>query len=129
MSATAAIERYLRTGDHDPRFFGWPGDVIERERQAHHALKRALVDEVSRRAAGRRPSAEMPAIDITAGTRAKVEPMVRGLFPEMAHEVMLRDAARARNGRKHILARCAPRRERRASSSKARSGTMRSEGQ
>jgi hypothetical protein len=87
--ATAAIEHYLRTGDHDPYFFDWSGDVIERERRAHGDLKRALVDEVSRRAAGRRPSVEMPSIDLTAFTRAKVEPMVRGLFPEVEQEVML----------------------------------------
>lgn len=90
MPVSAAIERYLRTGDHDPYFFDWSGDVIERERRAHDDLKRALVDEVSRRAVGRRPSAEMPAIDLTAFTRAKVEPMVRGLFLEVEHEVMLR---------------------------------------
>ncbi len=70
-------------------FLGWSGDIIERERRAHDDLKRALLDEVVRRAGGRRPSAEMPTIDLTAFTRAKVEPMVRGLFPELEHEVML----------------------------------------
>lgn len=90
MSTAAAVERYLRTGDHDPYFFDWSGDVIERERRAHDDLKRALVDEVSRRAAGRRPSAKMPPIDLTAFTRTKVEPMVRGLFPAPEQEVMLR---------------------------------------
>ncbi|MRG96516.1 hypothetical protein [Polyangium spumosum] len=90
MPTSAAIEHYLRTGDHDPYFFDWSGDVIERERRACQDLKRALVDEVSRRAAGRRPSAEMPAIDLTSFTRVKVEPMVRGLFPKVEQDVMLR---------------------------------------
>lgn len=90
MPVSAAIERYLRTGDHDPYFFDWSGDIIERERRAHEDLKSALLGEVSRRAAGWRPSAEMPAIDLTAFTRAKVEPMVRGLFPPPEQEVMLR---------------------------------------
>jgi len=85
----AAIEHYLRTGDHDPHFPEWTGDIIERERRAHDDLMRALIDEVSRRTAGRRPSAEMPAIDLTAFTRAKVEPMVRGLFPRAEQDVVL----------------------------------------
>lgn len=63
--------------------------MLERERRAHGDLKRALVDEVRRRAAGRRPSAEMPAIDVTTFTRAKVEPMVRGLFPRSEQKLML----------------------------------------
>jgi hypothetical protein len=86
---SAAIEHYLRTGDHDPHFPGWSGDTLERERRARGDLKRALVDEVRRRAAGRRPSVEMPAIDLTIFTRAKVEPMVRGLFPRSEQERML----------------------------------------
>jgi hypothetical protein len=86
----AAIEHYLRTGDHDPHFPEWTGDIIERERRAHDDLMRELVGEVVRRAASRRPSAEMPAIDLTAFTRAKVEPMVRGLFPPAEQDVMLR---------------------------------------
>lgn len=90
MPTAAAIERYLRTGDHDPYFFDWSGDVMERERRAHEDLKRALLDEVVRRAAGRRPAVEMPAIDLTAFTHAKVEPMVRGLFPPTEQEVILR---------------------------------------
>jgi hypothetical protein len=90
VSTAAAIEHYLRTGNHDPYFFDWSGDIIERERRAHDDLKRALVDEVSRRAVDRRPSAEMPTIDLAAFTRGKVEPMVRGLFPPAEHEVMLR---------------------------------------
>lgn len=86
----AAIELYLRTGNHDLLFSGWPGNIIEAERRAHDELKRALVEEVVRRAAGRRPSAEMPVIDLTAFTRAKVEPMVCGLFSQPEQEPMLR---------------------------------------
>jgi hypothetical protein len=86
---SAAIKHYLRTGDHDPLFLEWPGGVVERGRRADGDLKRALVDEVRRRAAGRRPAAEMPAIDVTTFTRAKVEPMVRGLFPRSEQEIML----------------------------------------
>lgn len=90
MPAAAAIEHYLRTGNHDPHFREWTGDIIKRERRAHDDLLRALVDEVARRGDGRRPSVEMPAIDLVAFTRAKVEPMVRGLSPQAEHEVMLR---------------------------------------
>jgi hypothetical protein len=90
VSTVSAIEHYLRTGDQNPYFFAWSGDVIERERRVHDALKRSLVEEVSRRAAGRRPSAEMPTFDLSAFTRAEVEPMVHGLFPPAEQEVLLR---------------------------------------
>lgn len=59
MPTVAAIERYLRTGDHDPHIPGWSGDVVERERRAHHDLKRALVDDVALRTAGRRSLLEL----------------------------------------------------------------------
>ena len=85
----ASIEHFLRTGDHDPHFPAWSGGVIERERRAHDDLKRTLVDEVLRRSAGRHPAVEMPAIDLTTFTRAKVEPTVRGLFRRSDQERML----------------------------------------
>ena len=53
-------------------------------------MTRALLDEVKRCAAERRPAVEMPAIDIKSFTRAKVEPMVRGLFPNAEQDAMLR---------------------------------------
>jgi hypothetical protein len=90
MSPAAAIERYLRTGEHDPLFRGWSGRVVDRARRGDDDMKRALIEEVTRRAVGRRRPAQMPALDLTAFTRAKVEAMVRGLFPEPEHEPVLR---------------------------------------
>lgn len=84
-----AIEHYLRTGHYDPHFPGWSGNIIERERRAHDDLKRALMDEVARHAVGHRPAIAMPTIDLTAFTRAKVEPLVRGLFPRAEQETIL----------------------------------------
>ncbi|NUQ73380.1 MAG: hypothetical protein HUU21_07480 [Polyangiaceae bacterium] len=84
-----AIEHYLRIGHYDPHFPGWSGNIIERERHAHDDLKRALVDEVARHAVGYRPAIAMPTIDLTAFTRAKVEPLVRGLFPRAEQETIL----------------------------------------
>jgi hypothetical protein len=37
----AAIERYLRTGDHEPTFPAWPGNVREHERQGSDGISRA----------------------------------------------------------------------------------------
>ena len=92
MTTTAlsdAVERYLRTGSHDPIAAAWPGDIIERTRRAHHELLQALVAEVTRRS-GTRPTPE-PARDLgsVAFTRAKVEPMVRGLFPRAERQPVL----------------------------------------
>jgi hypothetical protein len=77
----AQIERYLRTGEHDPSCTAWPGNVIEAERRAHDDLLRALVQEVRRIANGRLPPATVRDLDLVAFTRQKVTPMVDGLFP------------------------------------------------
>lgn len=75
------IKRFLATGDHDVLPYGWPGDWLTAAKQADHAMREALVAEVSRRAAGlRAPTA--PVLDFHAFTRSKVAPMVNGLFPE-----------------------------------------------
>lgn len=60
-------------------------DFAEEEEKKH-----ALVAEVARRTAGLRSSVAMPVIDVKAFTRAKVEPMVRGLSPREEQELVLR---------------------------------------
>jgi len=84
-----AIERYLRTGSHDPTGAPWPGDVIERTRRAHHELLQALVTEVTRRASTLPVPELLQGFDGVAFTRAKVEPMVRGLFPRVERQAVL----------------------------------------
>ncbi|MCI1710833.1 MAG: hypothetical protein LKM39_11400 [Chiayiivirga sp.] len=82
------IERYLRSGDSDMMGSAWPGDIMERGRSQRTALRGALLDEVRRLSKGRTHAA----VPDNAGvefTRAKVEPMVRGLFPKAEQEVVL----------------------------------------
>lgn len=82
------IERYLRTGDSDSLCWAWPGDIFERGRRAHADLRGALVEEVRRLAKGlsHEPVPEGVGVEFT---RAKVEPMVRGLFPKVEQDVVL----------------------------------------
>jgi hypothetical protein len=84
-----AIERYLRTGSHDPSGAPWPGNIIERSRRAHDELIEALVSEVTRRAKTRPAPDLVQGFDGVAFTRAKVEPMVWGLFPRVERPAVL----------------------------------------
>jgi hypothetical protein len=87
----AEIERYVRTGDSEPWLAAWPGaNVIERERNGHDALKAALVAEVERRGTGRSAPLAIADADLPAFTRAKVAPMVRGLFPAREQDAVLK---------------------------------------
>jgi len=82
------IERYLRTGETDPYRSAWSGGFLEREKRAHDDLRRALVREVRRLTAGLRHE-PLPESDTVSFTRAKVEPMVRGLFPRADQDLVL----------------------------------------
>lgn len=82
------IERYLRTGDADMMGHPWPGDIMERGRRQHADIRGALLAEVRRLAKGRTHEA-MPDNVGVEFTRAKVEPMVRGLFPKDEEELVL----------------------------------------
>lgn len=82
------IERYLRTGDTDPWRDAWPGDIVERGGLGRAALRAALVQEVRRLAEGRSHEPVPDGIGVEF-TRAKVEPMVRGLFPRVEQDVVL----------------------------------------
>lgn len=88
--ALSEIQRFIETGDHDPKFWGWPGnDVLEKCRNGSRALEDALIEEVHRRIEGISiPKVEIPP-DLVAFTRSKVEPMVRGLFPGKEQEGVL----------------------------------------
>ena len=87
-SIAEEIERYLRTGDTDTHARAWPGDVMERGRRQHADLRGALVEEVRRLATGRSHE-PVPANVGVEFTRAKVEPMVRGLFPRAEQDAVL----------------------------------------
>jgi hypothetical protein len=82
------VERYLRTGDIDLYRSAWSGGFLEREERAHKDLRTALVCEVRRLTDGLRHE-PLPESDTIALTRAKVEPMVRGLFPRAEQDLVL----------------------------------------
>lgn len=82
------IERYLRTGDADMMGNAWPGDIMERGRRQHADIRGALLAEVRRLAKGRTHVAVPDNVGVEF-TRAKVEPMVRGLFPKAEQDVVL----------------------------------------
>jgi hypothetical protein len=82
------IERYLRTGETDPYRSAWSGGFLEHEKRAHDDLRRALVREVRRLTAGLRHE-PLPESDTVSFTGAKVEPMVRGLFPRADQDLVL----------------------------------------
>lgn len=91
MTAVAeAIERYLRTGEYESEHPEWPGqNFFERAKRGHDDLLRALVAEVKVRSAGRRHPA-VPELELTSWTRRKLSPMVKGFFPEVERDAVLR---------------------------------------
>ncbi len=86
------IDLFLRTGDYDLLFLDWPGqNILEKGQRGAGALRSALLAEVRRREAEvtvPRPAA-LPGDDLASFARAKVEPMVRGLFPRREQEPIL----------------------------------------
>ena len=82
------VERYLLTGESDPLYSAWPGSFLERANRAHHDLRGALVRAVGRLTKGL-ANDPLPETDTVALTRAKVEPMVRGLFPRAERDAVL----------------------------------------
>jgi hypothetical protein len=82
------VERYLRTGGSDPHHAAWPGSFMERSNRAHDDLRGTLVRAVRRLAEGR-THLPLPEVDTVSLTRAKVEPMVRGLFPRAEQDAVL----------------------------------------
>jgi hypothetical protein len=86
------IDLFLRTGDYDLLFLDWPGqNVLENAQRSDEALRTALLAEVRRREAEVTvPSpAALPGDDLGSFARAKVEPMVRGLFSRREQEPIL----------------------------------------
>ncbi len=88
----AQIDEFLRTGQYDILFPGWPGqNTLEAARRGSHALCEALIAETQRRqreVPAHDPIA-IPGGDLTAFTRTKLTPMVRGLFPRSEFEQVL----------------------------------------
>jgi hypothetical protein len=88
----AEIEQFLRTGETDPLMVNWPGkNTLDRLERGSEALTAALLAEVRRREAqvGIPTPTLVPGGDLLAFTRAKLAPMVRGLFPRAEQEPVL----------------------------------------
>lgn len=84
------IDRYLRTGEHDEMSGNWPGaNFLARAEYADAALRGALVATVLQRTAHAVEPAEIAGIDLPAFARAKLTPMVRGLFPVYEQDAVL----------------------------------------
>ncbi len=82
MTPSDEIERFIATGEHDPRFAAWSGSLAERRRVGAAALKDVLCRIVGYRSARGSPfaSGRVPA-DVDVQVRDRVSPMVRGLVP------------------------------------------------
>jgi hypothetical protein len=79
------VDRYLRTGEHDELSPNWPGaNFLARAAYADAASRDALISTVRERTAHAVVPEALAGIDVVAFTRAKVAPMVRGLF--LVHE-------------------------------------------
>lgn len=88
LTIAGEITRYLRTGDADIDARAWPGDIFDRGKRQHADLRGALVREVRRLSKGR-SHLPVPANVGIEFTRAKVEPMVRGLFTRAEQDIVL----------------------------------------
>lgn len=89
-SPQQAIERYLRSGEHDAHFRPWPGDsYVAQARYGSVALRQALISAVRHRTAHAELPAATPELEVVAFTRGKVAPMVQGLFPVHEQESVL----------------------------------------
>ena len=77
----AAVCDYLRTGDHDVAFRGWPGmHFLDAAQRGSAMLCDALVTEVASRTQSLDIAPDLVSRDVTALTRSKIGPMVSGLF-------------------------------------------------
>lgn len=86
----AAVRDYLRTGDHDPAFRGWPGsNFLDAAQRGSATLCDALVAEVASRTQRHGIAPDLVSRDVTALTRSKVSPMVAGLFPVAEQPMVL----------------------------------------
>lgn len=67
----------------------WSGGLVERAEKSRRDLRKALIAEVLRRAAGR-SHPPLPVLDSRNLVRRKVLPMVTGLFPAAEREAVLK---------------------------------------
>lgn len=84
------VDRFLTSGDYDNIFGIWPGDTfVDRARIGDAALRSALISAVWNRAEPCVVSACQEYSDMDINARAKFAPLVRGLFPQREHSIIL----------------------------------------
>ena len=84
------IQRYLRNGEHDVLSLAWPGgNVVACTQHGHAALLGALISTVRTRTMHATVPRALADMGVVAFTRAKVAPMIRGLFPQHEQETVL----------------------------------------
>ena len=87
----AAIKHYVKTGDYDPNDLNWPGqNIMEALTHANNAMREGLIAAVLKRAPSETQAPTPPINNLVALTRAKVQPMVYGLFPQAEHAIVLK---------------------------------------
>ena len=90
------VKRYLRTGEHDELSPSWPGqNFLERAQHGDTLLREALIAAVRKRTAHAVAPAELAGFELVSFTRAKVAPMVQGLFPAREVQTVLDVLARS----------------------------------
>ncbi len=83
------VRRFLRTGDSEPVFPPWPGSIIESCARARQDLLDALLAAVRRRCGERRAPPGPAGSEARRLVRARLQPMVCGLFPATEREAVL----------------------------------------
>ncbi len=84
------IERYLKTGDHGQYYRAWPeGGMLHRAQKMDAVLREALIARVQDCARNASAPLLVQEMDLTPLTRAKVLPMIHGLFPQAERAVVV----------------------------------------
>jgi hypothetical protein len=87
----AAIRHYVQTGDYDVNDRNWPGqNVVEVLTNADIAMRAGLIAAVLKRSSKNVELSTPPIEDLVELTRAKVQPMVYGLFPEGERAIVMK---------------------------------------
>ena len=96
MSPEQCTQRYLRTGEHEGALHAWAGEnAVASAPLGHAALLNALIAAVRTRTAHASVPKVLVVPDVVTLTCAKVEPMVRGLFPANEQAAVLEVLGRA----------------------------------
>lgn len=83
MQTKREIDRYLRTGEYGDLFpKGSWSDFFEQAKNDRVVLRTALVNAVRQRTVHATVLKALAGLDVVAFARAKVAPMVQGLFPK-----------------------------------------------